>query len=94
MYRPQKVRPKNLTIGGRYFMAKYSYEFKKKVVMAYLNGEGGTPYLCEKYGIADTKNLRVWISIYKKFGDEGLVFYTYDFFRNTINNSSTERCII
>ena len=44
-------------------MAKYSYEFKKKVVMAYLNGEGGTPYLCEKYGIADTKNLRVWISI-------------------------------
>ena len=54
-------------------MAKYSYEFKKKVVMAYLNGEGGTPYLCEKYGIADTKNLRVWISIYKKFGDEGLM---------------------
>lgn len=73
LYRPQKVRPKNLTIGGRYFMAKYSYEFKKKVVMAYLNGEGGTPYLCEKYGIADTKNLRVWISIYKKFGDEGLM---------------------
>lgn len=25
-------------------MAKYSYEFKKKIVTAYLNGEGG--YLC------------------------------------------------
>ncbi|MBE5932865.1 MAG: transposase, partial [Lachnospiraceae bacterium] len=22
-------------------MAKYSYEFKKKVIMSYLNGEGG-----------------------------------------------------
>ena len=25
---------------------------------------------------------------------EAIVFYTYDFFRNTIKNSSTEKCII
>lgn len=26
-------------------MAKYSFEFKKKVVLEYINGEGGTQYL-------------------------------------------------
>ncbi|HBA10605.1 MAG TPA: transposase, partial [Eubacterium sp.] len=26
-------------------MAKYSFEFKKKVVKSYLNGEGGYTYL-------------------------------------------------
>lgn len=36
-------------------MAKYSYEFKKKVVQAYLNGEGGYTHLAEKY---DVKNKR------------------------------------
>lgn len=29
-------------------MAKYSYEFKLKVVQEYLNGEGGYNYLCKK----------------------------------------------
>ena len=28
-------------------MAKYSYEFKLKVVQEYLNGEGGYNYLCK-----------------------------------------------
>ena len=27
------------------FMSKYTFEFKKKVVMSYLNGEGGNPYM-------------------------------------------------
>ena len=30
-------------------MAKYSYEFKKKIVKAYLNCEGGYKYLSKKY---------------------------------------------
>ncbi len=30
-------------------MSKYSFDFKKKVVMEYLNGEGGWDYLTEKY---------------------------------------------
>ena len=32
-------------------MAKYSYEFKKKVVSEYLNGEGGYKTLAKKHGI-------------------------------------------
>lgn len=32
-------------------MAKYSFEFKKKVVLEYINGEGGTQYLSTKYVI-------------------------------------------
>ena len=31
-------------------MAKYSYEFKKKIVDAYLNGEGGYKHLSSVYG--------------------------------------------
>lgn len=31
-------------------MSKYSYEFKKKVVLEYLAGEGGPVILARKYG--------------------------------------------
>lgn len=54
-------------------MAKYSYEIKKKVVAAYLNGEGGYDYLCKQYGIKADTNLKTWIAAYKQFGDEGLM---------------------
>ncbi len=53
-------------------MAKYSYEFKKKVVLAYLNGEGGYGYLCDKYGVKAHSNVEEWVAAYKQFGDEGL----------------------
>lgn len=32
-------------------MSKYSYEFKKKIVLEYLAGEGGPVTLARKYGI-------------------------------------------
>ena len=32
-------------------MAKYSFEFKKKVVKDYLEGKGGCGYLANHYGI-------------------------------------------
>ena len=54
-------------------MAKYSYEFKKKVVAAYLNGEGGYEYLCKKYGVKAHGNLEQWVTAYQHFGDEGLM---------------------
>lgn len=38
-------------------MAKYSYEFKKKVVMAYINGERGEQYLGKKYDIASPHHI-------------------------------------
>lgn len=53
-------------------MSKYSFEFKKKVVMAYLNGEGGYIYLAKYYGIASKTTIQEWVNAYQKFGDEGL----------------------
>lgn len=53
-------------------MAKYSYEFKKQVVMEYLNGEGGQRYLAKKHGVADSKKIVQWVNSYQAFGDEGL----------------------
>ncbi|GMQ60811.1 helix-turn-helix domain-containing protein [Vallitalea sp. AN17-2] len=52
-------------------MAKHSYETKKKVVLAYLSGEGGAGYIGEKYGVARAM-VQKWVAAYKEFGDEGL----------------------
>lgn len=66
-------------------MAKYSFEFKKKVVEAYLNGEGGEDYLASKFNIASPRNIKVWVKSYLAFGDEALIrsrkmqSYTFEF---------------
>lgn len=54
-------------------MAKYSFEFKKKVVQAYINGEGGYGYLAKKYNIPHMEEVRKWVKAYNEFGDDGLV---------------------
>ena len=74
LYRPPKVRPKKSNdweVG--IFMAKYSFEFKKKVVLAYLNGEGGSGYLSKVYGVPSRENIRIWVHNYQTFGDKGLL---------------------
>lgn len=53
-------------------MAKYSYEFKKAVVIAYLNGEGGKDSLAKKFGIASATTVIEWVNNYKAFGENGL----------------------
>ena len=53
-------------------MAKYSFEFKKQVVIEYLEGCGGYDYLSAKYELGSSTQLRTWISAYKKFGNDGL----------------------
>ena len=53
-------------------MYKHSFEFKKKVVMEYLSGGGGTPYLSKKYNLGSNTQLRKWINAYQTFGDDGL----------------------
>ena len=53
-------------------MAKHSFEFKKKVVLEYLDGKGGTQYLSKKYGLGSNSQLRKWVNAYSAFGDEGL----------------------
>lgn len=66
-------------------MAKYSYEFKKKVVQDYQDGKGGFIYLANKYGIPDKSIVRRWVYVYEEFGDEGLIrprknkVYTFEF---------------
>lgn len=54
-------------------MAKHSFEFKKKVVLEYLDGKGGMPYLSKKYGLGSDSQLHKWINAYNEFGDEGLM---------------------
>jgi transposase len=53
-------------------MPKYSFEFKKQVVEAYLQGEGGYTFLAEKYGVTNRRQVLNWVHYYEKFGDEGL----------------------
>jgi transposase len=66
-------------------MAKYSFEFKMKVVQEYLAGEGGTSFLSKKYDIPSTRDLRKWIAAYNEFGADGLIrkrenqIYSLDF---------------
>lgn len=53
-------------------MAKYGYDLKKKVVTAYLNGEGGYAYLAKEYGIPSDSEVRLWVDNYNVFGDDGI----------------------
>ncbi|MBQ7050898.1 MAG: transposase [Firmicutes bacterium] len=53
-------------------MAKYSFEFKKTVVMAYLNRKGGYVSLAKQYGIPAWTNIKKWVLAYQKFGDAAL----------------------
>jgi transposase len=52
-------------------MAKYDYELKLKLVMAYLDGDGGFRALGAKFGVDHTK-IRGWVTHYRLHGTEGL----------------------
>ena len=54
-------------------MSKYSFELKKEIVIAYLNGEGGYVYLKNKYSISAESLIQKWVHNYQKFGDNGLM---------------------
>lgn len=55
-----------------FFMAKYSFEFKKKIVEEYLADKGGLKYLAKKYNVPSPENINIWINNYQMFGDDGL----------------------
>ena len=61
MSRPSNVRPKNLAIGGRFVLAKYSFEFKMKVVEEYQVGKGSYEVLAKKHNIPDFSIVRQWV---------------------------------
>lgn len=66
-------------------MAKYTFEFKKQIVMDYINGGGSTRFLAKKYDIPNHAQIQRWVASYKKFGDAGLMRsrknnkYTFEF---------------
>ena len=47
-------------------MAKYSFEFKKKVVYAYLNAEGGYDHIAKIYNIPACSSIKKWVCSYSK----------------------------
>ncbi len=53
-------------------MAKYNFEFKKKIVTEYLAGNTSHKYLANKYNIPANSTVKTWIDNYKSYGDEGL----------------------
>lgn len=59
-------------------MAKYSFELKKKMVEEYFECKGGYGYLEKKYNI-NYSQIRKWIKVYEKFGDEGPKLIEYIF---------------
>ena len=66
-------------------MAKYSFKFKKQIVLKYLNGEGSYETLAVKYGISSITTIKSWVAAFNKFGDDGLIrsrkrqVYSFDF---------------
>jgi Transposase and inactivated derivatives len=69
-------------------MAKYRFEFKKKIVQEYLQGKGGATHLSKKYNVdinGHGSTVLKWVNAYKEFGDEGIMrsrkndFYTFEF---------------
>ena len=72
-------------------MAKYSTEFKMKVVKEYLESKNSYTNLSEKYCISDKSVIRRWVNAYKSQGYEGLKVkrentqYTLEFKLNVVN---------
>ena len=57
-------------------MIKYSFEQKKALVTAYLNGEGGIRTVTKKYGYSNRSQLQRWIVAYQMYGDDGMTMVT------------------
>ena len=72
-------------------MAKYSTEFKMKVVKEYLETNISYKSLSDKYGIPNESVIKIWVNAYKSQGYEGLKVkrentqYTLEFKLNVVN---------
>ena len=79
-------------------MTKYDYGFKKQVVKAYLNGEGGYKFISKKYDISDKLHVKnksqimTWLIWYKMVIEivsslQIIIFYKFFFLgQNKINH--------
>ncbi len=61
MNRPKKLDQKSNEFEVGFFIAKYSYELKKKVVMEYLSNKDRLQDLAIKYGIKSKRNILTWV---------------------------------
>ena len=72
-------------------MAKYSTEFKIKIVKEYLESNISYQNLSDKYSLPDKILIRTWVNAYKSQGYEGLKVkrqntqYTWEFKLNVVN---------
>ncbi len=72
-------------------MVKYNEKFKRKVVDAYLAGEGGYLSIAEKFDIPSTSTVRKWVSVFRRFGKDSFVIkkshktYTVQFKLDVLN---------
>lgn len=82
---------------GVFYMAKYDYDFKLKVVKSYLNGEGEYITLAKQYGIPAHSQVEQWVNAYNTFGIDGLrrknthTSYTVQFKLDVINYMITNK---
>ncbi len=66
-------------------MAKYSFEFKLKVVKEYLEGPESYETLSKKYQVPSNTVIKRWVANYNHFGAEGLMrsrqqqIYSFEF---------------
>ena len=58
---------------GVFILAKYSYEFKRKIVEEYLEGACSYKYLTKKYQVKSDRTIRKWFNAYQTPGEEGLL---------------------
>lgn len=54
-------------------MTKYDEGFKRRVVDAYLAGEGGYKLLAKRFGVRSKVNITNWVKAFKEFGAQGLM---------------------
>jgi transposase len=54
-------------------VAKYSFEFKRKVVQEYLDGKGSFQTIAKQYNIPNDTQVVRWVHAYKEFGNDGLM---------------------
>ena len=81
-------------------MAKYSDEFKLKIVLEYKNGNEGYKRLCDKYGLPSTKSLRDWVYTFDTYGADSLKYtglqkqYSYKFKYSVVKSYLEGQCTV
>ena len=85
---PQKLDLEELTFGG-IVVAKYSTEYKLKIVREYLAGQGGYRALSKRHEITESQ-IEHWVKAYRAFGEDGLKrsraqqTYSFEFKRSAV----------